>query len=333
MMQRKCSILTTLILVVGVVTVCRIVFEVNQSIKLGQTHTDQIYLKEPWALFKNRCSSPVCTGNASVGNVTWSMVIFVKSSANSFIRREILRRSWASLFRVEEGNITVVFVVGLSGARFTERRLTKESKEHGDILQFNGPDDYRNIALKTLAGMEWASLHLPSTFLYSSMDDDFMVDMLKMTKTINKGFELMRKDSWFEFPIICMFRMGVDEKPVRDENGIFKKWFISESLFKWPVFPRYCHGGMYTTSMRIIDQLLRESWSVDSLYLDDVWITGILRQKIGMPDQMVIKPEETVAVHYSGYTQSPNHNVNAFVDAWQQSIDEMVDSSVCQCFR
>uniref|UniRef100_H2YSG9 Hexosyltransferase n=1 Tax=Ciona savignyi TaxID=51511 RepID=H2YSG9_CIOSA len=244
MAPRRKSFALFILLTIAFISIYRIGVEFNENSKrLRVGYKKPTYLKQPWYLFKHRCWHKFCTGNSSysIKNVSWNMVIMVKSSANSFIRRDVLRRSWASLFYVEGGNVSVVFVVGKSVARKTERRLVEEQAKYGDILQFNGPDDYRNIALKTLAGMEWASVYLPEKFLYSSMDDDFMVDMLKFSKAIRTGFDNMTKKNWFEYPLICMFRMGVDEKPVREKGGLYQKWYIDESLFKWPVFPRYCH--------------------------------------------------------------------------------------------
>uniref|UniRef100_H2XTZ0 Hexosyltransferase n=2 Tax=Ciona intestinalis TaxID=7719 RepID=H2XTZ0_CIOIN len=287
------------------------------------------FLIEPWN-FRSSCDQHECKPAEfeSEKSTTANVVLFIKSRSNSFYRRQILRQSWASVSRVGNVNVSVVFVVGSLGVNHTRNKvwLLQENATYGDVLQYKGSDDYRNIALKTLAGMEWASLHLPSTFLYSSMDDDFMVDIFKLHSAVNQAFELKIENKWPEFPIICMFIMATDERPYRDENGIFKKWFISESLFKWPVFPRYCHGGMYTTSMRIIDQLLRESWSVDSLYLDDVWITGILRQKIGMPDQMVMTLGEGIGMHKNKVI---NDTAN-FMMEWK-TIKSSDSTLLCTC--
>ena len=49
-----------------------------------------------------------------------------------------------------------------------------------------------------------------------------------------------------------MFRRGEGEEPVREANGLYKKWYINESTFQWHVFPVYCHGGMYSASVQVI---------------------------------------------------------------------------------
>jgi len=70
------------------------------------------------------------------------MVSFIKSAAGNSWRRELLRRTWGSVMYVERGRFITVFVVGHAkgiGARILE----EEHQRYGDILQYDGPDDYR----------------------------------------------------------------------------------------------------------------------------------------------------------------------------------------------
>ena len=71
------------------------------------------------------------------------MVQFVKSSAHSFYRREMLRRSWGSLRFVEGVRFETLFIVGWSNSSRTKRKLIEENEKYGDILQYDGPDDYK----------------------------------------------------------------------------------------------------------------------------------------------------------------------------------------------
>lgn len=260
---------------------------------------------------------------------------FVKSSAHSFYRREMLRRSWGSLRLAQDIRFETVFVIGNSNSSVTAAKLIEENQKYGDILQFDGPDNYKNIALKTLSGMEWISKNLPDDWLYSSMDDDFMIHVMKARDVINEAWKQATDERWGEFPILCMYRRGEDEIPVRDPKGIYKKWYINETIYKWHVFPAYCHGGMYTTSVRVSNDLYEISRVFPDLYLDDVWITGILRHKMGMPDDMIIEPDVELAIHYVGYTGSEKYGVREYLLEWERQIVTWTarNLTVCQCFK
>ena len=97
--------------------------------------------------------------------------------------------------------------------------------------------------------MEWASNHLPKRWLYSSMDDDFMLNVIKARDAIDDSSKQSIDGQWGEFPILCMFRRGEGEEPVREANGLYKKWYINESRFQWHVFPVYCHGWLVSFSL------------------------------------------------------------------------------------
>nr|XP_002121312.1 N-acetyllactosaminide beta-1,3-N-acetylglucosaminyltransferase 2 [Ciona intestinalis] len=296
------------------------------------------FLKEPTVLRKQRCIVEACTdgGRMHTKNVTWTMVSFIKSKANSSNYRDILRRSWAATTYVDGGRFFYIFVVGKSENKSVEHDLVKEHERYGDILQYNGPDDYRNIALKTLAGMKWADVNLPNSFLYTSMDDDFLVDMARLKNAIDNGIGLKPKSNWTELPMMCMYVKGSGEKPVRDLYGEYGKYFIDENTFKWHVLPVYCHGGMYIMSTTIMKQLLAASRDQEPLYLDDVWITGILRNKIGMPDEMVLAPEKGVTTHFLGFKGDKEHKkvtVTDYIKQWNEIIEGYTHVSMCQCFK
>jgi len=300
---------------------------------------DNRYLLEPWYIKKPFCVKSSCSDNSNFNKTLkgaqWTMVQFVKSSAHSFYRREMLRRSWGSLRFVEGVRFETLFIVGWSNSSRTKRKLIEENEKYGDILQYDGPDDYKHIALKTLSGMEWCAKNLNKKWLYSSMDDDFMIHVVKARDAIDDSHKQAIDGNWGEFPILCMFRRGEGEEPVREANGLYKKWYINESTFQWHVFPVYCHGGMYSASVQVITDLFEISRVFPDLYLDDVWITGILRQKLGMPDDMIVEPDQDVAIHFTGYVGKEKDGVTEYVKQWEKQLIlfDAKNKTVCQCYK
>lgn len=156
----------------------------------------------------------------------------------------------------------------------------------------------RNIAQKTLAGMQWAAENLPMDYLYSSADDDFMINIGGLKDDVEHGFREKISRKWPEYPLMCGFIFGPKEAPMRSTGA---KWYLSELLYRWTVFPPYCHGGLYTTTVQVATKLYEQSRTVDPLSLDDVWITGILRHKMGMPDEMIFRAPSGPGRHFTGF--------------------------------
>lgn len=150
--------------------------------------------------------------------------------------------------------------------------------------------------------MQWASENLPKTYFYSSGDDDFTVDVGKLYEALENARKIVEEEGWPMYPILCTYRTVKSSEPYRNETGPYKKWFISHKEYMWPYYPRFCLGGFYTTSVDVISQLHEMARKERYLRVDDVWITGILRQKMGMPGGMIISPNATIAVHGVGKT-------------------------------
>lgn len=70
------------------------------------------------------------------------MVIFVKTAVGNFQRRSLLRRTWGSITMVGGGRFHYVFIVGVIQNDGRNALLEEEYERFGDILQFDGPDDY-----------------------------------------------------------------------------------------------------------------------------------------------------------------------------------------------
>ena len=67
----------------------------------------------------------------------------IRSAPRSLDYREFIRSSWKS--RVEHLAGPVIFVTGQDGTE-----LAGENAQHGDILQLDFADSYRNLSLKMM---------------------------------------------------------------------------------------------------------------------------------------------------------------------------------------
>ncbi|XP_078486269.1 beta-1,3-galactosyltransferase 5-like [Ciona intestinalis] len=267
--------------------------------------TGAYYALEPWKVKLNINVSD------KDSDTTWQMVTFVKSTATRHKERELIRRTWASVSSVSGNRFETVFVIGETPSETANALIKEESERYGDILHYNGPDDYTHIYSKTLSGMKWAKENLSPETFYTSSDDDVTVDLAEVIQNIESNKEKTSNEKWPEFPILCGYLKGKVEPPHRNKND---KWYIPSSVYKWTVFPQFCFGAYYTTSVSVASQLYTEALTSKVLgHLDDVWLTGVVRERIGMPDAMVIAPQ----------TFYVKHRPSSFDNEWDKSVAKL----------
>jgi len=189
---------------------------------------------------------------------------------------------------------------------------------------------FRSVPSKTLAGMQWASDNLKDNDYYSSCDDDMMVNLGALQESIDVYNTEKLLHNWPEFPIICGYEYWNDTKhPIRDKDD---KNYVSFEKYGWPDWPHFCLGGLYTTSVRVVKKLFEISRTQPILNTDDVWITGILRNVLGMPSSMLIKPDPVAAthnLHYEGFSR--NRLKIRLINEWYKTFHKFKHKSICKC--
>ena len=69
----------------------------------------------------------------------------------------------------------------------------------------------------------------------------------------------------------------VEKNPKRDPKN---KWYVSYSEYKYNVYPEYCAGWAYVTNIETMRSILKVSKNESYFWIDDLFVTGILVQKI-----------------------------------------------------
>ena len=177
--------------------------------------------------------------------------------------------------------------------------------------------------------MQWAADNLREETFYTSADDDFIINMARLAESVDENFLKKEKSNWKNFPIICGFVKGINERVVRSDEVRFAKWAVSKEDYQSAVYPTYCHGGVYSTSVLVAKQLYRASRSEKLLHLDDVFITGILRKKIGMPEDLVVSSGRSTGFHFGDdVEQQILEKLGLWLD---QIINFFRSDQVCSC--
>ena len=109
------------------------------------------------------------------------------------------------------------------------------------------------------------------------MDDDIVVDFIRMFQQLlleNEGsFDKEEMDN----TLFGYIQMGL---PVQRTKGW--KWALSREEFHRDIHPSFLSGWAYIITPTVARKLVNASKQTPFLWIDDVWITGILAAKAGL---------------------------------------------------
>ncbi len=78
--------------------------------------------------------------------------------------------------------LRVLFVVGKSSNETINKKLKEEYQIYGDIIQEDFADTYKNLTLKTIMSIKWASTYCSNAKYLLKIDDDMIVNAPKLVK-------------------------------------------------------------------------------------------------------------------------------------------------------
>ena len=186
-----------------------------------------------------------------------------------------MRDTWGSFARDPTNKAVVLFFLGKSqSANRTklQARLELESQKHGDIVQEDFFDTYRNLSLKSVAIVRWpSSLCQQSSFVLKA-DDDMYINipllLSKLRSQLEKG------------PLFVMGFLQTNVKPIR---WIRHKWYVPKRQYKYDEFPNYVSGTSYAMSTTAAMRLYIESFYLKPIFMEDTYVTGILADSASVP--------------------------------------------------
>nr|XP_039273204.1 beta-1,3-galactosyltransferase 1-like isoform X1 [Styela clava] len=195
------------------------------------------------------------------------ILFIVHSKAEHFEHRNAIRETWGSIAK----RLTqVVFLLGDPKNVTLQGMVNDENRKFGDLVQEDFFETYRNITLKNIMGLKWASQRCPHAKYVVKTDDDMFVNSKMLISTLINS-RLPKKDL-----IICKIHFF---KNVPREG----KYVIARSLYEEDYWPSFCFGGCWIASMDVVRRLFDVSLKTKQIYLDDVYVTGILRTKLSIP--------------------------------------------------
>lgn len=215
----------------------------------------------------------------------WKMITVVKSWVVNSENRRAIRDTWASVHLIDSVELETIFLVARAETPKQQEALKKENDEFGDILQVDIKEEVQQFTARTIAGMKWVAENIPSNYLYSSCDDNMIANIDLLTQALNTSVNAAPK-VWGStcrvsdiFPLYCVYSFREADKPVREPDN---PWSMTEEDYPPEVLPGHCQGGFYTSAVSTVKLLIGTAVKTKLSHLDAMWITGIVRQKLGM---------------------------------------------------
>ncbi|KAK3871751.1 hypothetical protein Pcinc_023128 [Petrolisthes cinctipes] len=200
------------------------------------------------------------------------IIAYVHTSIKHVRQRNETRYTWGSASAYDLGDISVkigvVFMVGRAKDELEELIIQEESQRYHDIVQGDYGDHYRLLTYKGLAGLYWISRHCAHVPWTLHSDDDTHIDIFLYHRALKE------LDNESKEKFICSFMYG----PVLRSS----KWKVRYEEYPADEYPLYCSGGVWFLQTKLVPKLLEATKSVNFLWVDDAYITGLLPKKAGI---------------------------------------------------
>ncbi|XP_014769121.1 beta-1,3-galactosyltransferase 1 [Octopus bimaculoides] len=197
------------------------------------------------------------------------LVVIVCSHPERLEYRQAIRETWGSS-RGQEFH--VLFLTGKHEDPYWNALMDKENALHGDILQVDVIDSYRNLSLKVIGGLCWITDSFQSIDYVMKTDDDVYINVWYLLKLLREKVISQRQI------LGALSIMSPVKRDLRDP------WGVRFSEFAPKTYPPYVSGGAYVMSQKAGKKLCVEKWKRQSpfIHLEDVYVTGILAQATGI---------------------------------------------------
>ena len=196
------------------------------------------------------------------------LLILVLTYHSNAEARKVIRDTWGGVRQYRGVNIQTRFVFGLHHDVNLNNQPHYESNVYGDVIQVQLYDHYRSLTEKVLMALDWSSKHCNQAKYVLKTDDDsfnhparFVDYLLDVQHNVFIG--------GYCFTVYPDYRES-------------SKHYINPNLYPYVYYPTYCSGPGYVLSKHAIAIILQNYQNVKYLPMEDVFITGMIRETMGM---------------------------------------------------
>jgi len=231
-------------------------------------------------------------------NVT--LIAFVPVSANGFHNRYTVRATWANqnLFP----SLRIVFMLGNSSDPNVNEKVRMESELYGDIVQEDYADTYRNLTIKTMAGIKWVSQHCSNAKFAIKVDDDVVVNTFFLLRFLDQL--AAQSYSRVQNALLCYyFPSSVVDRYSES------KFYVPYEDYADKYYNPYCSGPAYMFTPQLATKLYATSLQTKQFVFEDVYV-GMLAKKL---KASFVRLNSFYVFHkYFGYREVNKRSLDSF---------------------
>ncbi|XP_064292500.1 lactosylceramide 1,3-N-acetyl-beta-D-glucosaminyltransferase-like [Plodia interpunctella] len=197
------------------------------------------------------------------------LMIFITSAPSHFKQRQAIRKTWGNALKME--NVSLAFIIGIpESRRYSDRSRILEDFVYRDIIIGRFIDTYNNLTLKSISMFEWLQNYCPLVPRMLKTDDDVFIHVPKLLELLQESLrENKKKTIWG--------KLYANRLPQRSKTS---KYFVTYEEYPDEVYPNFVSGPAYLMTTDITKDLLVAAANEPYLRFEDVFITGILAEKL-----------------------------------------------------
>ncbi|XP_071942229.1 beta-1,3-galactosyltransferase 1-like [Antedon mediterranea] len=206
------------------------------------------------------------------------LAVLICTIHKNFEQRKAIRETWSNYEEINGQKIITIFLLAKTNDKELQSVVEEENKEFNDLIMEDFQDTYKNLTLKTMMGMKWASMYCPSAKYVMKTDDDMYVSYPNIVNYLMKHPET-RKGLAMGFLI--------NGAPIRDPKS---KWYMPKETYPGGKYPPFLSGTGYVMSSDVVRKTFIASVDTPFLYLEDVFCATVW-------DKIGIKPKRHAEFH------------------------------------
>ncbi|KAM4727465.1 beta-1,3-galactosyltransferase 5-like [Rhinophrynus dorsalis] len=185
------------------------------------------------------------------------IILAIKSHPSSGTRREALRRTWARYEEVRGYRVRPIFLMATTTVSGQMEMVKQESKEYGDIIQWDFNEGHHNLSLKERCFLEWLHHHRPHVaFIFKGDDDEYVNPeaVVQYVKEHGSSSSILHGHVQHSTTVL---RQG--------------KYQVSKTLYPFHRYPLFLSGGGFLFPGPSVRSLYEASQKIPVFPLDDVY--------------------------------------------------------------
>lgn len=247
-------------------------------------------------------NNPICDSVVKTENPQVFMLVLITSYLGDVKLRRKLREILPQS-QLDEIKVKRLFLLAKPPPRYqvkdskyadvNMKQVIEENQEFQDLLMGDFTESYKSLTYKHLMGLEWAATFCQNAMFVLKQDDDIIVDYFQLHHLLTS--EKSKLGEKITNPLLpTIYGKILDNQRV--ERNATSKWYVPVEEYHDATYPPYVSGWAYVTTIPAIQEILQASLNSKYFFIDDAFVTGILREKTSV-SLMDMKDHFT---HYKG---------------------------------